>query len=154
MGSDLGRWRWDTIHHAVFPHQGLDSVGFLRPLLSRSVPNGGDWSTVDVGPVAAASPYDQTSVPGYRQIVDLSPTNDSRFLDAVGEGGHFLSPHYDDFLMIEGSACKKMRIARADADSGAIGTLRRPECGRTFTQAARVSAEHYNFDGFISCSGD
>ncbi len=36
-------------------------------------------------------PYDQVSVPGYRQIVDLSPANDSRFLDAVGEGGHFLS---------------------------------------------------------------
>ena len=44
------------------------------------------------------SPYDQLSVPGYRQIIDLSPANDSRFLDAVGESGHFLSPHYDDFL--------------------------------------------------------
>jgi len=125
MGSDPARWRWDTIHHAVFPHQGLDSVSFLRPLLSRSVPNGGDWSTVDVGPVAAASPYDQTSVPGYRQIVDLSSTNDSRFLDAVGEGGHFLSPHYDDFLADwQAVRHKKMRMTRADVDSGAIGTLK------------------------------
>jgi penicillin amidase len=125
MGSDVARWRWDTIHRAVFPHQGLDSVGFLRPLLSRSVPNGGDWSTVNVGPVATATPYDQVSVPGYRQIVDLSPANDSRFLDAVGEAGHFLSPHYDDFLA-DWSAVrhKKMRMTRADVDSGAIGTLR------------------------------
>ena len=124
MGSDPARWRWDTIHHAVFPHQGLDSVSFLRPLLSRSVPNGGDWSTVDVGPVATASPYDQTSVPGYRQIVDLSSANDSRFLDAVGEGGHFLSAHYDDFLADwQGVRHKKMRMTRADVDSGASGTL-------------------------------
>ena len=125
MGSDPARWRWDTIHHAVFPHQGLDSVGFLRPLLSRSVPNGGDWSTINVGPVATVSPYDQISVPGYRQIVDLSPANDSRFLDAVGEGGHFLSPHYDDFLADwKAVRHRKMRMTRAEADSGAIGTIR------------------------------
>ena len=125
MGSDLAKWRWDTVHHAVFPHQGLDSVSFLRPFLSRSVPNGGDWSTVDVGPVATASPYDQVSVPGYRQIVDLSPANDSRFLDAVGEGGHFLSAHYDDFLGDwKAVRHKKMRMTRADVDSGAIGTLK------------------------------
>jgi penicillin G amidase len=125
MGSDPARWRWDTIHHAVFPHQGLDSVSLLRPLLSRSVPNGGDWSTIDVGPVATASPYDQISVPGYRQIVDLSPTNDSRFLDAVGEGGHFLSPHYDDFLADwKAVRHRKMRMTRAEADSGALGTVR------------------------------
>jgi penicillin amidase len=125
MGRDMAGWRWDTIHHAVFPHQGLDSVALLRPLLSRSVPNGGDWSTVDVGAVASASPYDQTSVPGYRQIVDLSPVNDSRFLDAVGEAGHFLSPHYDDFLADwKAVRHRRMRMTRADADAGAIGTLR------------------------------
>jgi penicillin amidase len=125
MGSDLTRWRWDTIHHAVFPHQGLDSVSVLRPLLSRSVPNGGDWSTVDVGPVATASPYDQISIPGYRQVIDLSPANDSRFLDAVGQAGHFLSVHYDDFLSDwKAVRHKKMRMTRADADNGALGTLR------------------------------
>jgi penicillin amidase len=125
LGGDPGGWRWDTVHHAVFPHQGLDSVGFLRPLLSRSVPNGGDWSTVNVGPVAMTSPYDQISIPGYRQIVDLSPTSDNRFADAVGEAGHFLSPHYDDFLGVwQAVRHKRMRMTRADADDGAIGTLR------------------------------
>jgi penicillin G amidase len=125
MGGDMARWRWDAIHHAVFPHQGLDAVSVLRPILSRSVPNGGDWSTIDVGPVAAASPYDQISIPGYRQIVDLSPANDSRFLDAVGEAGHFLSPHYDDFLGDwRAVRHRKMRMTRSDVDSGAVGTLR------------------------------
>jgi penicillin amidase len=125
LGSDPTRWRWDTIHRAMFPHQGLDSVGLLRPLLSRSVPNGGDWSTVDVGPVVAEQPFEQHSVPGFRQIVDLSPANASVFLDAVGESGHFLSKHYDDFLPDwRAVRYRKMRMDRPDIDANAIGRLR------------------------------
>jgi penicillin amidase len=124
LGGNQAQWRWDAIHPAMFPHQGLDSVRLLRRFLSRSVPNGGDWSTVDVGPVAADELFEQHSVPGYRQVVDLSPANDSRFLDAVGQSGHFLSPHYDDFLA-DWRAVKhrKMRMQRAEVNNGAIGHL-------------------------------
>jgi penicillin amidase len=125
LGSDMTRWRWDAVHAAVFPHQGLDSVAALRPLLSRSVPNGGDWSTVDVGAVDALHPYDQHTVPGYREIIDLSPANDSRFIDAVGESGHFLSKHYDDFQRDwQAVRHKKMRMERADIERNAFGHLR------------------------------
>ncbi|HMF96684.1 MAG TPA: penicillin acylase family protein [Vicinamibacterales bacterium] len=125
LGSDMARWRWDAVHHAVFPHQGLDAVAALRPILSRSVPNGGDWSTVDVGPVATDHPYEQHNVPGYREIIDLSPVNDSRFIDAVGESGHFLSRHYDDFQRDwHDVRHRRMRMSRADVDSGALGHLR------------------------------
>ena len=113
------------VHRAVFPHQGLDAIGLLRPLLNRSVPSGGDWSTVNVGAIAVERPFDQTEVPGYRQIVDLSPANDSRFLDAVGESGHFLSPHYDDFLdRWREVRHVPMRTERAKIEQGAIGRLR------------------------------
>src|SRR5207247_10555607 len=98
VGRAVLRCGWDVVHHAVFPHQGLDGVGLLRPLLSRWIPNGGDWSTVDVGAVYVEHPLEQREVPGYRQIVDLSPANDSRFIDAVGMSGHFLSKDYDSFL--------------------------------------------------------
>jgi penicillin amidase len=94
----MSRWRWDAIHSAVFPHQGLDGVGLLRPLLSRSVPHGGDWSTINVGIVSLERPFDQRSVPSFREVIDLSKQDDNRFLDAVGQSGHPLSPHYDDFL--------------------------------------------------------
>ncbi len=124
MGSDMSRWRWDAVHRAVFPHQGLDAVAALRPILSRSVPNGGDWSTVNVAPAAADAPYEQHSLPGYREIIDLSPANDSRFLDAVGQSGHFLSTHYDDFLGDwRAVRHKKMRMDRAQVDAGALGRL-------------------------------
>ncbi len=120
----MTRWRWDAVHHAVFPHQGLDSIKALRPLLSRSVPNGGDWSTVNVAPVAADAPFEQRNVPGYREIIDLSPANDSRFLDAVGQSGHPLSKHYADFLT-DWQAVKhrKMRMERSEIEKGALGRL-------------------------------
>jgi len=125
LGSDVTRWRWDAVHRAVFPHQGLDAVAALRPILSRSVPNGGDWSTVDVGPAAADKPFEQHTIPGYREIIDLSPANDSRFIDAVGESGHFLSSHYDDFLRDwQAVRHRKMRMSRADVEQNAVGRLR------------------------------
>jgi len=42
----------------------------------------------------------------------------------VGESGHVLSPHYDDFLA-DWSAVRhrKMRMERADIEKGAIGRL-------------------------------
>jgi penicillin amidase len=125
LGADLKAWRWSAAHRVVFPHQGLDAVAMLRPLLNRSVPGGGDWSTVNVGAVAADQPYEQRAIPGYRQIIDLSPRNDSRFLDAVGQSGHFLSPHYDDFLNNWQTVNHlPMRMERTAIDAGALGTLR------------------------------
>jgi penicillin G amidase len=125
LGADMTRWRWDSLHRAVFPHSGLDSVASLRALLSRSVPSAGDWSTVDVGAVAVDRRYEQRAVAGYREIIDLSPANDNRFLDALGESGHFLSPHYDDFLPDWAAVrYRQMRIERADIERGAVGHLR------------------------------
>ena len=125
MGGDMNRWRWDAIHPAVFPHAGLDAVAALRPLLSRSVPVGGDWATVDAAPAAADRPYEAHTVPGYREIIDLSARNDSRFIADVGESGHVLSPHYDDFLGDwRAVRHRPMRMDRAEIDRGAIGTLR------------------------------
>jgi penicillin amidase len=124
LGGDMSGWRWDAVHHAVFPHQ-LGVVPVLGAILNRSVPNGGDWSTVNVGASAADHLYEQRSVPGYREIIDLSPANDSRFIDAVGESGHPLSPHYSDFQQDwKAVRHRKMRMGRTEIDAGALGHLR------------------------------
>jgi penicillin amidase len=125
LGGDQSRWRWDGVHRVVFPHQGLDAVALLRPFLSRSMPNGGDWSTVDVGAVAADHPYEQRSLPGYREIIDLSPANDSFFILDLGESGHPLSAHYDDFLSDwHAVRHRRMRVNRDDVERAATGHLR------------------------------
>ena len=124
LGDGMNRWRWDAVHHAVFPHQGLDAMKLLRPFVSRSVPTGGDWSTVDVGPVSADQPFEQRQVPGYRQIIDLSDRNDSRFLADVGQSGHPLSVHYDDFLADwRAVRYRPMRMSRSAIDRSAAGRL-------------------------------
>src|SRR5258708_7650291 len=76
-------------------------------------------------PDAGAHPCEQHLVHGYREIIDLSPANDSRFLDAVGQSGHFLSKHYDDFLADwQKVKHRRMRMERADIEAGALGRLR------------------------------
>jgi penicillin G amidase len=125
LGREPERWRWDALHTAVFPHQAFETVGMLRPFFSRRVPNGGDWSTVNVGPVSANLPYEQHSVSGYRGIVDLSPANDSRFIESVGPSGHFLSKHYDSFQQDwKEVRYRPMRVDRLEIEKGAIGRLR------------------------------
>jgi penicillin amidase len=64
-------------------------------------------------------------VPGYREIIDLSSANDSRFQDAVGQSGHPLSKYYDDALA-DWRAVKhrKMRMDKPEIERAAIGRLR------------------------------
>jgi penicillin amidase len=125
LGTGMSAWRWDAAHHAVFAHPILNGFPVLGTWLRREVPHGGDWSTVNVGPVYSPKPFEDHSIPGYRQIVDLSSANDSRFLEAVGQSGHVLSPHYDDALPLwQAVKHRKMRMNRADVDAGAIGHLR------------------------------
>jgi penicillin amidase len=125
LGSDLSRWRWDDVHTAVFAHTTLDTVPALGRLLRRTAPHGGDWSTLNVGPVFAPRPFEQHSVPGYRQIIDLSPANDSRFLEAVGQSGNVFSPHYDDALRAWSMGrYRSMQMERRQIEQGALGRLR------------------------------
>ena len=55
----------------------------------------------------------------------MSPANDSRFLEAVGPSGHFLSKYYDAFLNDwKAVRYRAMRTDRLTVETGAIGRLR------------------------------
>ena len=121
----MTRWRWDAVHHAIFPHQGLDAVAVLRPLSAARCRTAATGARSTSAPCRADIRSSSTRSPATAQIIDLSPANDSRFLDAVGESGHPLSPHYDDFLRDwRRVKHRRMRMDRADIETGAIGTLR------------------------------
>jgi penicillin amidase len=98
QGGDFASWRWDRVHHAVFPHNPFDNVRALRPIFSRSIANGGDDFTVNVAPISRSDRYNQRHVPSYRQIVDLSDLGASRFIHTVGQSGHLLSGYYSNML--------------------------------------------------------
>lgn len=146
LGNDMGRWRWDQLHTTVFPHQPLDSVGPLRRIVSRSIGNGGDSNTVNVGPFGCArsataapsaspapsvrvfecaQPFQQRAIPGYRQLIDLGNLNAGRFIHAIGQSGHPLSPHYDDYMQDwQTVRYRTMRFERATVEQAQQATLR------------------------------
>lgn len=96
--SDPVRWRWERVHQAVFPHTPFSQVGALRGVFERRIPNGGDNFTLNVAPVRITEPYLQYNVPSYRQIIDLSDLNASRFMHTTGQSGNVLSSRYSDYL--------------------------------------------------------
>jgi penicillin amidase len=96
--ADVGAWRWDRAHVVRFPHNPFDNVDPLRGAFSRSVPNGGDAFTVNVGPISRGEPYYQLNVASYRQLIDLGDLDGSRFIHTTGQSGNPLSPRYDDWI--------------------------------------------------------
>jgi penicillin amidase len=96
--DDINAWRWDRAHHALFPHNPFDKNPQLKPVFSRSIPNGGDKFTVNVASVVRWDEYHQLHSAQYRQIVDFGNLDNSRFITAPGQSGDPKSPHYDDLL--------------------------------------------------------
>ena len=124
IGSDMTVWRWDRIHVLVFPHQPFDGNWALRTFFSRSIPNGGDRSTVNIGPIGINRNFQQRSAPGYRQLVDMSDTNGGRFIHAPGQSGHFLSSDYDNYLDDwRAVRYRRMRLDRAVVERDREATL-------------------------------
>jgi len=117
LGPDVQSWRWDKLHVAVFPHQPFHRIAFVGALFSRSIPNGGDRSTVNIGPYGFNRDFEQYAAPGYRQIISLTNPNDGRFILSTGQSGHFLSSHYDDYL--SDWQAVRYRPMRLDAQAGA-----------------------------------
>lgn len=124
LGSDVSDWRWDRLHLTIFTHQPFESVFPLDRIFNRSIPNGGDSSTVNVAPYDMQGSYTQYVVPGYRQIVTPGEPEGGRFIQAIGQSGHVLSAHYDDYLADwQAVRYRPMRRDRAAVTQAASGTL-------------------------------
>lgn len=125
QGSRIEGWRWDRVHVAVFPHPLSENNAILRRLFSRTIPNGGDKSTVNIGTFALNQVFEQRAAPSYRQLIDLSNAEPGRFITAVGQSGHLLSSHYDDYLDDwQAGRYRALRFDRSAVDQGRAATLR------------------------------
>lgn len=101
-GADWRRWRWDAAHRVEMHHEPLSRIPFLGRLFRLVVPRGGDGSSLDVAHYRRES--DGTFVtragPSYRMVVDLGAPQESGFVAATGQSGHFLSRHWADLTAL------------------------------------------------------
>lgn len=88
---------WGEPHEAAFEHPVLTSTPLAR-LSDRSVPFGGDSSTVNVGPFDLET-FAMDAGPSYRHVVDLSDPEGSRYVHPMGQSGNPLSGNFDDLLV-------------------------------------------------------
>ena len=76
-------WTWGKANEVVFAHLPFEAVGWLRPFFSRRAPHHGN--TFSVTPTMRVE--GQTVISSYRQIVDVSDFDSSRFVHPLGQSG-------------------------------------------------------------------
>ncbi|HLC25824.1 MAG TPA: penicillin acylase family protein, partial [bacterium] len=98
LGTGVWVRSWGKIHRLLFRHP-LGENPVLGSLLNEGpLPGGGCGLTVNSGYYSFASPYAQKAGASYRQIIDLSPTDESCFILPLGQSGNSLLPHHHDLL--------------------------------------------------------
>jgi len=97
-GSDMEKWRWGGVHHAVFAHLPFDGIPVLGGIFDREVEaSGGDFVLRRGGfRYGSDRPYAAIHGSGYRAIYDLAEPDNSLFVISTGQSGNIFSPYYDD----------------------------------------------------------
>lgn len=101
LGQNLDAWRWGDIHTITFQSSTLGSTAysFINNLFNRgpfpvhggeSVPQKTCWSL--------ENPYEATCLPALRMVLDLGNLSASQMIHSLGQSGHPLHRHYDDFI--------------------------------------------------------
>lgn len=95
LGSDPQRWVWGELHHSLSKHGAFGGVGAISWIWNRGISTPGGTNTVNVARPEAGT-FNQTHAPSYRQVIDLSDMNSSRFIGTLGQGGNPIGSHYAD----------------------------------------------------------
>jgi penicillin amidase len=98
-GEDPADWRWGDVHRTRFDHM-LGSVKALAPVLNREVEAGGGPFTVNVSWYSLRKPFDSKFGPSFREVLDVTDWDRSRFIHTTGQSGHPSSPHFDDLVAV------------------------------------------------------
>jgi len=127
-GEDRSKWRWGDAHFALSEHRPFGRQPLLARLFDIRVPSPGDTYTVDVGRNTLSNetaPYASRHAASLRALYDLADPDKSEYMHSTGQSGNLLSPLYRNFA--ERWARVEyipMSMRRADAEAGALGTLR------------------------------
>ncbi len=127
LGADMNRWRWGDLHRATFENQSLGQSGIapIEAIFNRGpVEVDGTLATVNNTGYDAAEPFDVSTVPSYRQIIDLSDFSRSVSVHTTGQSGHPFHPHYADMIdMWRNIQMHPMLWTRAEVEASAVDHL-------------------------------
>jgi penicillin amidase len=101
LGQDMNAWRWGDLHTATFVNQPLGQSGIapIEALFNRGpFEVDGALATVNNTGYPVGVSFDESVVPSYRQIIDLSDWDNSRSIHTTGQSGHPYHAHYDDMI--------------------------------------------------------
>jgi penicillin G amidase len=121
LGSDPARWTWGELHHSLSPHGAFGGVPAISWIWNRGLPTPGGTNTVNVARPEAGT-FNQTHAASYRQIIDLSNLDNSRYIGTLGQGGNPTGSHYADLQPLW-QAGKYLPMSSRPADWGRTETL-------------------------------
>ncbi|MEE8569166.1 MAG: penicillin acylase family protein [Anaerolineales bacterium] len=101
LGRNMSNWSWGDLHTATFENQtlGQSGIGPIEAIFNRGpVAVDGTGSTVNSTGYSMGDPYQVSSVPSYRQIVDLADVGRSVSMHTTGQSGHPFHAHYKDMI--------------------------------------------------------
>ena len=127
LGRSMDNWQWGELHTATFENQSLGQCGIalIESIFNRGpVPVDGTIATVNNTSYSINAPYEVSTVPSYRQIVDLEDFARSVSMHTTGQSGHPYHAHYDDMIdPWRNIGYHPMLWERADVEADAEGTL-------------------------------
>jgi len=100
QGADKSKWRYGDAHVLYGAHNPFSKNGTLARFFNIEVPSGGGPYTLHRGQMDFGEedgPYKNRHAAAYRGIYDLGDLDKSVFIQATGQSGNVMSPHYRDF---------------------------------------------------------
>jgi penicillin amidase len=101
FGEDIDRWRWGELHTITFRNAtlGESGIGLIENIFNRGpFPAHGSNDVVNQICWSAYEPYQVNCIPAMRAVIDLGDLGNSLMIHVVGQSGHPMDAHYDDFI--------------------------------------------------------
>lgn len=99
--DNLDLWRWGKVHTLTFKHPFAGQSSLLdRAINLGPYPIMGGMSTVNPTQYRLWGDLAAKSGASMRHVIDFSDLDNSRGAITTGQSGHFLSPHYDDQVVL------------------------------------------------------